>query len=770
MVSSSDRSASTRGRGLSLVVNFLPVRFHGEVVDAGVLPYVSTAQVEDLKSRLRATHVVLHADGQIVCVPIAEGAEQIGERRNISAGGGDLPVRVNLLHTRLKQVLTEQWRYKLLHQDPLQFVSRVQGRDLLEKALRRSAPGLHVFPKYKLEVRRNGPGGHPGVVVGLKTRYEIDLPVSELLRRGLDVIGLYVLAESTSLPTWPFQDETARRKLLGRLVAVKGDQLVVHTGDGTDEIPAARAWIESNKPNFHAVLAKLAGRSYENVRAELDEQIFELTGAEQRLADTSRIATRLIGLGQLNIANGMKAELARPLGLRKTPSPSLRTLAEPTFVFDQTGDKTHRWADYGLKQFGPLDSESFTPKVPHIAVVVPRQFQGTVETMVESFSNGVRGSDAYPLGFARKFRLTECTFTFTVFDGDVQDAAAYRRACLEALAKGEEIHLALVFTSEAQEHLTGDASPYLVSKSTFMSQGVPVQECQVETIRRGDLASPLSTMALACYAKLGGTPFAISDKGRPMAKELVFGIGSAQVFEDRMRQGERYVGITTVFNFDGSYLVSNVSREAPYEQYPEALLDALRVCITEVKDRVGWRPNDMIRLIFHVFKPLKDREARAVKEMVAGLTSEYAGVDFAFVTIVEDHPWLVLDENAAGTGSGQRRKGKLVPQRGYAVPISKQEMLVTVKGPREIKTALQGAPKPLLIKLHRESTFTDIDYLAGQIFRFTAMSWRRPYPTTRPVTILYSDLIAGLLGKLRQVTNWNSDMILTKLRWSRWFL
>lgn len=97
-------------------------------------------------------------------------------------------------------------------------------------------------------------------------------------------------------------------------------------------------------------------------------------------------------------------------------------------------------------------------------------------------------------------------------------------------------------------------------------------------------------------------------------------------------------------------------------------------------------------------------------------------------------------------------------------------MLVTVKGPREMKSESQGAPKPLQLKLHRESTFTDIDYLAGQLFRFTAMSWRRPYPSTKPVTILYSDLIAGLLGKLRHVTNWNSDVIFGKLRYSRWFL
>ena len=38
------------------------------------------------------------------------------------------------------------------------------------------------------------------------------------------------------------------------------------------------------------------------------------------------------------------------------------------------------------------------------------------------------------------------------------------------------------------------------------------------------------------------------------------------------------------------------------------------------------------------------------------------------------------------------------------------------------------------------------------------------------MTIMYSDLIASLLGQLRHVKNWNSDMISTSLRASRWFL
>jgi len=52
----------------------------------------------------------------------------------------------------------------------------------------------------------------------------------------------------------------------------------------------------------------------------------------------------------------------------------------------------------------------------------------------------------------------------------------------------------------------------------------------------------------------------------------------------------------------------------------------------------------------------------------------------------------------------------------------------------------------------------------------TRYEWRRFYPSGTPVTILYSDLIASLLGRLRHVRNWNADVISTSFRTSRWFL
>jgi hypothetical protein len=561
---------------------------------------------------------------------------------------------------------------------------------------------------------------------------------------------------------------------------VKGRRLLLRDAPAAQEVDAAEAWLEGRLDVFKDVIAVLAGGRHGPLLDRLEEAAFGLTGAEGRLARITALARRLAESGPLPIAIGVEVEIGAPIGTATSGTDAMRIRStrfdEPTFVFDPSGDKTSKSAAKGLAEFGPFDSQFFTPRRPRIVVVTPRAFQGSVEIFMHAFRQGVPDAKVFSQGFARKYRLTDCDIIIEPFDATGPcDAAAYRDAGVAAARRDRKPDLALVITSEAQETLQGDDSPYLVSKSTLMGQGVPVQEMQVETIRRGDIAYPLDSMALQCYAKLGGIPFVIAAR-RTIAHELIIGIGSSAIKPSRFGPPERVVGITTVFSADGNYILSNTSREADYERYPQELLRALRVSIDEVKQRNAWQPDDAIRLIFHVFKALKDTEAEAVKSPVKGLLTEFRAVEFAFVHVIDEHDWQLFDTTGEGAGtaimpSGNRQpKGRCVPRRGHAVLVSPTEVLVTVTGPYDIKRPTHGLPRPLLVKLHPGSTFTDIEYLAGQAFRFTALSWRRFYSSNRPITIMYSDLIASLLGRLRQVRNWNADILCTAFPTSRWFL
>ena len=187
--------------------------------------------------------------------------------------------------------------------------------------------------------------------------------------------------------------------------------------------------------------------------------------------------------------------------------------------------------------------------------------------------------------------------------------------------------------------------------------------------------------------------------------------------------------------------------------------------------RKGWQPGDRVRLIFHTFKTLKNVEIEAVKLLVRESLPEYV-VEFAFLEIGRDHSWMIYDPTSPGHSDRRGNvRGRQVPKRGTAVLLDERRALLAVTGPSELKLTDQGCPAPLQIRLNGASTFHDLHYLTRQVFEFTYMSWKTFNLQPMPVTISYSEAVAKLLGRLRQVRNWNSDVLqTTQLKSSLWFL
>lgn len=404
-------------------------------------------------------------------------------------------------------------------------------------------------------------------------------------------------------------------------------------------------------------------------------------------------------------------------------------------------------------------------------MVAPKEYQGQVEVFLRRLQEGIPNSKRFEKGFIRKYHLNRCEVKLVTFDDSPGDRPrAYKEACLNAVAS-DSFDLGLIVIRESFHDLMGGENPYLVTKAALMSQGLPVQEIEIETItsREQGIQYILNNFALACYSKMGGIPFTIASMP-PIAHELIIGLGSTELQENRLGTRSRVVGITTVFNADGTYLLSNAAREVLYEGYINEVKESLRSCLDEIGKRNAWQDGDEVRLVFHVFKPLKDDEAQAVKAFVESLTKY--DVEFAFLTLSHDHPFNIFDSNQQGIWDYENRgqKGAYVPGRGMGLVVGNRELLMTLTGPQQVKTPLQGCPTPVLVRLHSESTFTDLNYLAQQVYRFTFLSWRSFFPGTIPVTISYSQLIGRLLGELSLLPNWNPDMLRTKLRTSRWFL
>jgi hypothetical protein len=253
--------------------------------------------------------------------------------------------------------------------------------------------------------------------------------------------------------------------------------------------------------------------------------------------------------------------------------------------------------------------------------------------------------------------------------------------------------------------------------------------------------------------------------------EVVIGMGLVETSGSRFESKQRVVGITTVFRGDGNYLLSNVAKECPFNEYRDQLRQTMVDVLQEVKLRNGWRAGDSVRVVFHASKPLRDLEVdELMHECVAQATPDQV-VQFAFLDVLQDHPFHVFDSTQKGKAlKDGRTKGAMVPERGTAFALGKSTWLLATNGVSQIKRPTTPLPSPLLIHLHRKSTGCDLPYLTDQVLKFTSLTWRSTQPASEPVTIYYSALIADLLTRLKAVPGWSPNVLNTRLRASKWFL
>ncbi|MFW6116689.1 MAG: argonaute/piwi family protein, partial [bacterium] len=526
------------------------------------------------------------------------------------------------------------------------------------------------------------------------------------------------------------------------------------------------------------------------ILARLRQLRAPLSTATGKLARIRQTLTGLKNKHKIVLGSNVRVTLGDLLVPGDAEFPVKISTSRPSFLCGPQGRKTCSWPDRGIQRWGPFKYMQHTQNTPLIGVVCEASHRGRVEQFINSLRDGfpdeswkkatswrkTKKPNPFEGGLVGKFRLTRVSLKYEEVERPT--AQEYRRAAerlLNAVPAG--LDLAIVQTRERFKDLRGDENPYLVSKAAFMEAGVPVQAVCIENVEADDSSLPyiLNNIALANYAKLDGIPWVISTRG-PTSHELVFGLGYSEIGQGRLGAKARYVGITTVFQGDGRYLVWGLTREVEFDNYAEALLKNLHTTIRYVRDQNRWQEGDDVRLIFHVYKPLKNREVEAIKRLVENLVEDQLSVEYAFLNLSSWHMYQIFDPQQGGvsytTLTGRRRKkGKGVPERGLCYQLSKHAALLHLTGPHDLKTAEQGTPRPLLVKLHPDSDFTDLTYLVRQIYHFTFMSWRSFFPATEPVTILYSRLIARMLGSLNPVTGWNSKVLsVGSLRDRRWFL
>lgn len=762
-----------------LRINFIPITFDNIDFFGSELPYIDEGNLRELRDSYRDSNVIKRRGNRIQCVPLIDGAEPLGKERVYSVKNDFTLVSRLVQEAIIRFLKVKGMKFTRLF-NPTSIIKTTENlmQDVVNDEI---ASLLPMYPEYHFDSRMIVPHDRNvtfGLLLDFNTFQVIEATAKELMAKGVDISGCYVVAEDDKEQIGI--EKRFRKNLIGRVRDVDGNSLKLDDYKEQDRIDSVSSYLEASPGNIRHCLSALSNKDIQEIQGKKLEQIFKVKGAKNQIERIERIRKWLEGYQPFYCGGGLSFTIAPDiLKVRYgNEAGQHHRLQSPSFVLRPGGSITVDGSvDKKIEEKGPYDAEIFPKKKIRVAILYPERFKGDVEVFFREFRDGVpprSGRDVpFTQGFTRKYRLTSCEYEMFPIASGREDSRGYKQASISALNDSDGFNLAMIVTREDFHHLHGESNPYLVSKSTFMSQGVPVQSVEIETIK-DQRGRPwiLNNIGLASYAKLGGIPYVLTSTPG-LTHELIFGIGSSNVKSRRLGDSERFIGITTVFSGDGNYLLYNLTNEVPYEEYQEALLRSLKDAIDEIKARYAWQMGDSLRLIFHQsFKKFRDIEAQAVKDLVDSITDFQ--IEYAFVHISNSHSWKVFDKNSEGINhweSYQRHtKGEYVPFRGSCIPLGPQSGLMTLTGPHQLKTHLQGCPEPVLVTIHKESTFKSWDYLAAQVFKLTFMSWRSFFPSSMPVTIEYSDFIARMMGSLKDISNWNPDIFSTKLRESRWFL
>jgi hypothetical protein len=628
-----------------------------------------------------------------------------------------------------------------------------------------------------------------GVIVDVLYTTRMDVTAAEWVAAGvgdaLSRVYVKLVRGSPEAARFPQFEDVA----IGRVAGIRGDRCVLDDIRDTAlaEIPLTSVAPEPTRSNLATYLLARHESAYQAGEQDLIRRLRALVRPRTRHRYAEGLVLRRIQTPNalspgITLVPGMNVRFSVMARVGPDTFPALR-LNTPEYSFDPAGEKLARRVDEGLQRHGPYDSRRTRRQEFRLLVVAPADNKGDATVAVQKLLGGIKTRQNVFTGLKQMYRLERLQVTQAIieprFGTSMQGYSEAVRQALDVAPAPQpgdpKFHLVLTVIRESHKALPDSENPYYQMKGlALLREHVPTQAVFVEKLRQSDydLQYILNTMAVAIYAKLGGTSHVLkiapSANGEEARTELVFGIGRDVRKSSRFDRGEETIGFATVFRANGEYLYNDCTPYCAGTEYERALEATIRRSVERVAAFEQLADDAKVRLIFHLPRRPGKREERAILNAIGKLPR--FDIDFALVHVNDDHHLQLFDTANINprTRSGQARpEAALLPARGWSVAIGPRERLVTFVGPDQYKG--NGCPAPVRLTLDKRSTFTDVDYLTQQMFSLSFMSARSLTPGIAPVTVAYAEQLAHITGRLRSVGQWTVELIQEKLGQKLWF-
>lgn len=746
-----------------MITNFFKITFPFAEFDVQRTPY-SDAQLRELRRQHNADSSFFRHGDHIYISPKKGVNLTLGEPVRLS-----VEENAEMLEKMIRHLIFRTFRDAFpqrLPEDfaPLRFPSVKAEHDPLRALVPKELHGSIGFPRInEVHVRSILQDGRPvqGLLILSRHRWRFPVNLSALHAEGFPLAGCSVLhtVPISGLDGVLAPDET----VLGEIERVECDRAVIRTNDGSETRSLAELYLQRTREQIGRYLAfRLGSGPASNIFRKMREAEEDRVQGGANYGEVVRAAGWFTKQTYEN-HDGFTFTVTNDATL---PTSGMRL--EPTkLVFDYGPGASNYRPFGGLDAYGPFDSSRFDRKRSRLLAVFHQRNHGAATQFLAQLIEGIPSSQYFKKGFRELFRLHEVDHVVKEIRANFPED--YEQAIDEAVkeAGANRFDLALVECADDSRAFPIGENPYYRAKARLMSYGIPVQCVRESHLRKGpgDLAWTLGPAALQMYAKLGGVPWLLPGS-QSVDAELIVGIGNT-IHRPNLWSGaeqSRVVGLTTFFLGDGRYIMGQELRSVPYSEYFAELLRSLAESIDFVSKEYAWKEGKTVRLVFHVFKPLKNLEVEVIDQLVRQFPR--FKIIYAFVTISKFHPWMMY-QNATEENGRWRLN---LCERGANIVLDQHSCLLQLRGDKDRPNKKHRPPFPVLVRIHEKSTYKDLPFIAQQIMDFSYLCWRSFFPTELPVTVFYSSLMADLSAKLQRTKGWNPVWLDQHFRRKAWFL
>lgn len=410
-------------------------------------------------------------------------------------------------------------------------------------------------------------------------------------------------------------------------------------------------------------------------------------------------------------------------------------LEKPYLRFDSSSPTARSTYNRGgIQRYGPYDSTIFDKRIIKAGILYPKNLDILKNKLMKALIEGDGHFPGFRIWFKIPLEITEEVPIDLVNDNIDKKAN-------QIITK--DLDIVFILLPKKNKKV------YSNCKKIFCGNGIPCQVITAEKVNQSNIEWIIENIALATYAKVGGTPWVV-EKNNNDPDELLLGVSRAK------DKSSFIVGFVTLFTQSGEFIL--LHSKAPVIRWNDYVsgLESLIVESYEEFVRIRNIPKTII-LHFHKKPGFKELEA------INNALTKIGDIPYALIHLNEYSNLHLFDSNHTS----------YIPNSGLTAELSLRRSLLLLDGRISGRQRRKvGVPKVWDIYVDKRST-TDIELeksrFINQIFNISYVNWRGFNANIRPITINYSKLISKMVAEIG-IENWNSIIASGKMKNKAWFL